>query len=73
MGAREWNVLLTPKCDKHLISPYNITAESHIKVWRIKEMIASLEALDCLTNSPCQHIRKCVENSKDNMHTDVRM
>ena len=65
--------LLTPKCDKHLISPYNITPESHIKVWRIKEMIASKEGLDCLTNSPCQHIRKCVENSKDNMHTDVRM
>ena len=30
---------LTPKSDQHLISPYNITPESHIKVKRIKEMI----------------------------------
>ena len=30
---------LTPKSDQHLISPYNITLESHIKVMRIKEMI----------------------------------
>ena len=29
----------TPKSDKHLISPYNISPESHIKVERIKEMI----------------------------------
>ena len=28
---------LTPKSDQHLISPYNITPESHIKVMRIKE------------------------------------
>ena len=32
---------LTPKSDHHLISPYNITPESHIKVMRIKEMITS--------------------------------
>ena len=31
--------LLTPKSDQHLISPYNIIPESHIKVMRIKEMI----------------------------------
>ena len=29
---------LIPKSDQHLISPYNITPESHIKVMRIKEM-----------------------------------
>ena len=28
-----------PKSDQHLISPNNITPESHIKVKRIKEMI----------------------------------
>ena len=33
--------VFTPKCDKHLLSLYNITPESHIKVSRIKEMIAS--------------------------------
>ena len=30
---------LNPKSDQHLISPYNITSESHIKVMRIKEMV----------------------------------
>ena len=30
---------LTLKNDWHLISPYNITPETHIKVRRIKEMI----------------------------------
>ena len=32
---------LTPKNDQHLISPYNITAESHINVMRIKETITN--------------------------------
>ena len=32
---------LTPKSDKYLISPYNITLESHIKVMRRKEMITN--------------------------------
>ena len=30
---------LNPKSDQHLISPYNITPESHIKVMRIKDMV----------------------------------
>ena len=25
------------------------------------------------TNSPCQHLIKCLENSMENMHTDVRV
>ena len=33
--------LLTPKSDLYLISPYNITTESHINVMRIKEMITN--------------------------------
>ena len=32
---------LTPKSDQHLISPYNITLESHINVKRIKEIITN--------------------------------
>ena len=32
---------LTPKSDQHLISPYNITLESNIKVMRIEEMITN--------------------------------
>ena len=31
--------LTLPESDKHLISPFNITPESNIKVMRIKEMI----------------------------------
>ena len=30
---------LTPKSDKHLISPHNITSDSHIQATGIKEMI----------------------------------
>ena len=30
---------LTPKSDKHLISPYKITSDSHIQVMGIEEMI----------------------------------
>ena len=30
---------LTPKSDQNLISPYNITPDSGIKVMRVKEMI----------------------------------
>ena len=32
---------VTPMSDSHLISPYNITPESHVKVTRIKEMITN--------------------------------
>ena len=40
-GKRFWmsDNPLTPKNDLHLISPYNITIESHSDVMRIKEMI----------------------------------
>ena len=30
-------------------------------------------AIDWLTNSPCQHLMKSIENSLENMHTDVRV
>ena len=32
---------LTPKSDQRLISPYNVTPKSHIKVMRIKEMVTN--------------------------------
>ena len=35
---------LTLKSDQHLISPYNITLESHVKVMRITEMITNLRS-----------------------------
>ena len=34
-------------------------------------MITIKEALDYETKSLCQHLRKCIENSMENMHTDV--
>ena len=34
----------TPKRDQLLISPYNMTPESNIKVTRIKEMINNLQS-----------------------------
>ena len=36
----------------YLITPYNITHKSHVKVTRIKEWFPSKESLDCSTNSP---------------------
>ena len=36
-----------PKSDKYLISPYNKTAESFIKIVRIKEMNVNLRSFDC--------------------------
>ena len=38
---------LTLKRYWHLISPYNITPESNIKVVRIREMITNRRTLDC--------------------------
>ena len=51
---------------------YKITPESNIKFTeKKKEMITIKEALDHETKSLCQHLRKCIENSMENMHTDV--
>ena len=52
-----------------LISPEIITPESNIQVTAIKEM--NKEALDYWTNSPYQHLSKCIENSMENMHTNA--
>ena len=41
---------LTPKSDQHLISPYNITLESNIKVVRIIGMITNYRSSWLLTN-----------------------
>ena len=38
---------LTVKSYWHLISPYNITPESNIKVVKIREMITNRRTLDC--------------------------
>ena len=64
---------LNPASDQHLISPYNNTSESFIKIMRIKEMITNLRSFDCSTNSPSQQQRTCLVNSMENMHSDVRV
>ena len=38
--------------------------KEHKKLYKIIKIIKK---------SPCQHIRKCIENSIENMHTDVRV
>ena len=65
---------LTLKSKEHLISSYNISNESLIKVRKIvkRKLSATKEAPDCLTNSPGQYLKKCIENTVENMHTDVR-
>ena len=65
---------LNPKSDKHLNSPNNINPESHTKVMRKKRKRSpGKEPFDWQTNSPCQHLRKCIKSSVENMHTDVRV
>ena len=62
-----------PESDKRIISPYNVIPESNHKVKRMKEMITNTkQALDCSTNSPCQHLRKCIENSMENIYVRVQ-
>ena len=39
---------------------------------RIKKLSVAKEAVDCYTNSPCQHIREYMENSMEKTFTDVR-
>ena len=38
------NNTLIPESDQHVISPFNITPESYIKVMRIKEMLRKRES-----------------------------
>ena len=51
---------LTPKSDQHLISHEKKENDHQLK-----------EALDREKNYPCQHLRKCLENSMENIHSDV--
>ena len=57
---------LTPKSDKHLLSPHNITPESHAKVMRIKEKITNWGS-SWFRLQEGQHILICMFRS-DEMH-----
>ena len=43
LGSKGYNL----KSDQHVISPYSDTAESFIKIRRVKEMITNLRIFDC--------------------------
>lgn len=42
-----------------------------LKIVRIKEMITNLRGFDCWTNSPSQHLKKCIVKSMENLYIDV--
>ena len=63
---------LTFCSDYHLISTYSIAAEWFIRITRTKEMITDLRGF-CKANSHRQQLKECVEDSAENMHTDVRV
>ena len=65
--------LLILEIDSHLISPYSIPAESHIKVMRIKEMITILKMLLIVMQILLVSSIENVQNSIENMLTDVRV
>ena len=58
---------MAPRSDLHLVSPYNI----YPKLFRKRS--PTKEPLDCSTNSPCQLLKKCIKNSIENIHTDIRV
>ena len=53
----------------YLISPYNITPESHINIRRKRKWSPTKEGLDCKTNSPFHHLRTSTEDSMENINT----
>ena len=59
---------LPPKSDWLLISPYNVTFDSNLKFMRIKEMITNLRVSK---NFSWSELMESIENSGENMHTDV--
>ena len=60
--------LMAPQGKWHLISPFNITPESYLKLGNDHQ---PKRLLIDKTNSPCQHLRKYIENSMEIMHSDV--
>ena len=60
----------TPESDLDQTSHYKVTPESNIK--KKKKKKKKKKALDCYTNSPRRHSRKCLEKSKENVHNNVK-
>ena len=60
----------TPQFKKFSVNPLILESGYHlISHCNITHQV--IEAFDCQTNSPCQHLKKCIKNSMENMHTDV--
>ena len=55
------------------VTLHSITPESHIRSREERKWSPNKEALDCETNSPCQHYRKGIQNSIENMYTNFRV
>ena len=62
---------LIQEIDSHLISPYVIPAESHIKVMRIKEMITILKMLLIVMQILLVSSIENVQNSMENILTEM--
>ena len=62
---------LTPKSDELLILPYNITLESNIKVTRIHDQGNDHLLKKLLIVKKILHLRNCIENSMENVLTDL--
>ena len=39
----------------------------------LRKLSPTKEALDCQTNSPCPHLKKCMWNSMENMQIDGKV
>ena len=66
--------VFNPKNDEHLVSPDHIAPKSYIKVTRIKENDHQLKKLWIVKQFFfCQYLGKCLKNSIENMHVDVRV
>ena len=64
--------LVPPKSDQqHFLQTVSLLNQT-LRSWGWGNYL-QLKKLDCKTNSPCQYHWKCLENSVENMHTDVRV
>ena len=62
----------TPESDLDQTSHYKVTPKSNIKITEEKKKKKRKKALDCYTNSPRRHSRKCLKKSKENVHNNVK-
>ena len=64
---------MTPESDQHLISPYSIIIKSHFLGHKNKENDQQLRSSWLFTKCFLSAPRKCIENSMENMLTDIKV